>query len=82
MPDYAIEVRYGNGQPTVRIPLLGYSPDDAEVDLQAVREELRHASELNAPCVIRELSAGPLAEHVEIPVDGAIEVDLVDADAE
>ena len=79
MPDYAIEVRYGNDRPTVRIPLIGYSPNDAEIDLQAVREELRHASELNAPCVIRELSAGPLDEHVEIPVDGAVEVDLVEA---
>ena len=78
MPDYAIEVRYGNGQPTVRIPLVDHSPDDAEVDLQSVREELRHAREIGAPCVIRELSAGPLDEHIELPVDGAIEVDLVD----
>ena len=79
MPDYAIEIRYGNGTPTQRIPLTGVSPDDAEVDLQAVRSEIRHAREIGAPCVIRELSAGPLDEHIEVPVDGAVEVDLVDA---
>jgi len=33
MPDYAIEVRYGDGTPTLRIPLAGVTPEQAEVDL-------------------------------------------------
>ena len=78
MPDYVIEVRYGNGQPTVRIPLRGVSADDAEADRQQIAHEIEHARELQAPCMIDELHSGKLPAHVEIPVDGAVEVDLVD----
>jgi len=77
MPDYAIEVRYGDGTPTLRIPLAGVTPDQAEVDLQFVREEIKHAREVSAPCVIDELRSGPLDEHIDVQVDGAVEVDLV-----
>ncbi|HJQ44011.1 MAG TPA: hypothetical protein VJ831_13060 [Jatrophihabitantaceae bacterium] len=79
MPDYAIEVRYGNGQPTVRIPLSGVTPDEAETDRQLVAHEIEHARELGSPCLIDELRSGPLAERIELAVDGAVEVDLVEA---
>ena len=79
MPDYVIEVRYGDGREPLRIPLHDVSPEDAETDRQQVAHEIEHARELGAPCMIDELSAGPLGERVEIPVEGAVEVDLVDA---
>jgi hypothetical protein len=78
MADYVIEVHYGNGTPTLRIPLENVTPDQAEADLQTVREEISHARELGAPYVIRELSVGPLSEHIEVDVEGAVSVDLVD----
>lgn len=79
MPDYVIEVRYGTGQDPVRIPLTDVSPEDAETDRQQIAHEIEHARELGSPCLIDQLSAGPLPEHIEIPVDGAVEVDLVEA---
>jgi hypothetical protein len=79
MPDYVIEVRYGDAHPTARIPLHDVTPTEAENDRQFVLHQIEHARELNAPCMIEELQSGPLAEHVEIPVDGVVEVDLAEA---
>jgi hypothetical protein len=78
MPDYAIEVRYGNGRPTLRIPLTDVSPTEAENDREFVLHQIEHARELSAPCMIDELRSGPLPERIEVPVDGAVEVDLVE----
>jgi hypothetical protein len=81
MPDYEIEVRYGNGEPPLSIPLVGYEPEDAELEREEIAEEIDHAREIESPLVLTELRSGPLDQEIAIPVDGVISVDLVDAPA-
>jgi hypothetical protein len=79
MPDYVIEVRYGNGEPPLRVPLGGFSAEDAEIERAYVAREIDHAREIESPLMLTELQSGPLEEHIAIPVDGVVSVDLLDA---
>jgi hypothetical protein len=49
MTEYTLEVKYGDGEPTIRIELPGYRVDNAETARESLLQEIEHAVEIEAP---------------------------------
>ena len=77
MSDYALEVRYGDGEPSIRIELPGYRAGDAETAREALIQEIEHAVEIEAPL----MNWAPSDEQAVALIDPArvTSVDLVEA---
>jgi hypothetical protein len=48
---YALEVHFGDDEPTVRIQLPGHDADDAEVARQTLLRDVEHALQIEAPLI-------------------------------
>jgi hypothetical protein len=77
MSDYALEVHYGDGEPTVRIELPGCAADDAETARESLIQEIEHAVEIEAPL----MSWSPTGSDAEVAIDPAkvTSVDLIES---
>jgi hypothetical protein len=49
MSDYVLVVRYGDGEPPIRIELPGCRVQDAETARESLIQEIEHAVEIEAP---------------------------------
>lgn len=80
MSDYVLVVHYGESDEPVSVPLRGCTPDDAEVERQALITRIDHAHEINVP----EIFARDTQPGADIAIDPArvTSVDLVEAEAE
>lgn len=78
MTDYALEVHFGDGEPTIRIPLPGVGPGDAETARESLLHEIEHAIEIEAP-LMSWAPDGADSEHSTPIAPGKVtEVDLVE----
>jgi hypothetical protein len=79
MSDYALEVKYGDGEPAIRIELPGYRVDDAETAREALIQEIEHAVEIEAPLMYW----APADSEAAATIDPAkvTSVDLVETDS-
>ena len=78
MSDYVLVVHYSEADEPVTVPLPGCSPDDAEVERQALITRIDHAHEINVP----EIYARDSQPGADIAIDPArvTSVDLIDAE--
>lgn len=51
MSEYVLQIKYGEDEAAVRVPLSGCSPDKAEVKRQALVHALQSGVDLHAPPV-------------------------------
>jgi hypothetical protein len=79
MSNYALEVHYGDGEPTVRIELPGCSADEAEIARESLIQEIEHAVEIEAPLMTWAPSNSDQAAGAEINPARATSVDLINA---
>jgi hypothetical protein len=79
MSNYALEVHYGDGEPTVRIELPGCSADEAEIARESLLQEIEHAVEIEAPLMTWAPENSDQAAGAEINPARATSVDLIDA---
>ena len=74
-----LEIRFGDGEQTVLVPLPGCTPEQAETKRDAVAQELEHAVEISAPLVSLHDIDPDLPEGIAVDPSRVVEVDLVDA---
>lgn len=80
MGDYVLQIRYGETEPPLRIPLDGVSPEDAEVRRQELVTEIDHALEIRAPEIYSDATPEQPSAGVAIDPARVTSVELVDAD--
>jgi hypothetical protein len=78
MSDYALEVHYGDGEPSVRIELRGYRTEEAETARESLIQEIEHAVEIEAP--LMNWAPPDSDPEAEAPIDPAkvTSVDLIE----
>lgn len=76
MTDYALLVHLGDGEAPIRVPLPPCTPDEAEVERQALVSRVEAAVEIDAP----EINARDTAPGNDIAIDPHLVtgVDLID----
>ena len=78
MANYALEIRYREGEPPIYIRLPNRTPDEAEAKRQAFAAEIMHAVEIEAPQVQANVVDPDLDSDVSIDPARVTEVNLVD----
>jgi hypothetical protein len=76
--DYVLEIHYADADEPIRVELLGYTPDDAEAEREALIQQIEDARVVEAPLISTNLTSDPLAGAVTIEVDRVSSVDLLD----
>ena len=80
MSGYALEVQFGDGEPTVRIDLPGYRAADAETARESFAREIEHALEIEAPLMYWSPSNSDAETGVPIDPVKVTSIDLVETE--
>lgn len=80
MSDYALEVKYGDGEPTVRIELPGCPVEEAATARESLIQEIEHAVEIEAPLMTWAPDNADPESGAEINPARVTSVDLIESE--
>lgn len=81
MPDYVLQISYGEDDPPVHVPLTDISPDDAETKRQALTHALQNGVDMHAPPVSLDALDADLPAGIVVDPTRVTDVALIDPDA-
>ena len=78
---YALEVHFGDDEPTVQVELPGYSADDAEIARQSLLRDVEHALQIEVPLIYSAATEDDPQAGQPIDPTKVTSVDLVEPSA-
>ena len=80
MADYVLQIKYGEDEEPVRVPLVGCSPEDAEVKRQALVHAVQNGVDMHAPPVPLQQLDADLPADVTVDPTRVTDIALLDPD--